>query len=93
MEFYEMSRWSRRFDLVTNRIGVFNQVLGCRYDHSPTNPMRLVRSGRGYDVTFDGDVLTSFSLWDLAEIERSFAVVDQWSSCVWQLGRFGVLAV
>lgn len=92
LKFDEMLLWSRRFDLVSNRVQIVNQLLGCRYDFSPTNPMRLVRTVSGYDVTFDGEVLASFRIWDLADIDDAIGVVEQWSSCVWRLGRYGVLA-
>lgn len=93
MGFEDMERWSRVFRVVENRIGIVNQLLGCRYDGARENPMRL-EYGRGvYSVRFRGDVLCTFGAWDLSGVELARALVDHWSDCLWQVREMGCLSV
>lgn len=53
----EMVEWTRLFDLVANRVGVFNQIMGCHYAHSADNPMLLKKCKKRYEIYYDGSLL------------------------------------
>lgn len=91
MGYEEMSLWAKVFDLLKNRLGVCNQILGCRYHHSPDNPVRLVCHSGVYVVSFCGDEMVRFRAWDLEALTGACELLDHWQDCMWQLARSGRL--
>ena len=89
LTYADMVDWARLHDLIANRVGIVNQLLGCRYAVSPTNPMGVRRDGSQYEVLCDGAVLASYGVWDVDGIRTAYELVDHWSDCVWQLSRLG----
>lgn len=88
----DMVDWSRLCDLVSNRVGIVNQVLGCRYAHSLDNPMVIRRVEKSYEIVFKGEAIASYGIWDVEGIRAAYGIVDHWSECVWQLARAGRLS-
>lgn len=91
IDVYALSRWSDMVDLLCNRVAIVNQLHGCRYDHSPENPMRVNCRRGDYVVSYRDAEVASFSTYDFESLSSSLSVVGAWSSCVWQLSRAGVL--
>lgn len=91
LSYGDMVEWSRLFDLVSNRVGVCNQVLGCKYAHSPENPLVLKRCGKRYEIVFNGETFASFGVWDLESLRVVCDGMGAWSDCLWQLSRGGLL--
>lgn len=91
LEYGDMVEWTRLMDLATNRVGVCNQLLGCRYAHSAENPMVMKRCGKRYEISFDGEHWASFGVWDLDGIRTVVDSLDAWADCIWQLSRYGAL--
>lgn len=90
---YEViARWADLFDLLANRVAVCNQLLGCKYDHSPENPMVLCYRSGEYHVSFDGCDIVTFGLYDNYALSRAYDMVDAWQDCIWMLGRAGRLS-
>jgi hypothetical protein len=93
LDYGDMLEWSRLYDLLLNRLGVCNQILGCRYAMAPDNPLTLRKSGSMYEVGFCGEVLADFKVWDLDGLRSVFGEMDTWSDCMWMLSRAGRLSV
>ena len=88
----EMLRWSRDYDLLCNRVGVVNEVLGCRYHHGVDSLLRVAYSHGRYCVTFDGSEVARFGVWDCSGLSSALATVDAWADCVWRVRRVGLLS-
>lgn len=84
LSFDVMQVWTCKFDLLRNRIGVVNQLLGCRYHNGNDARMCMTRVSGGYDVCFDSDVISSFRLWDIDSLTMTFEKVDAWADCLWR---------
>ena len=92
MDYAQMDRFVRTSDLVYNRVGLVNEVLGCRYHHANDNPMRCERDGGRYRVMYRDAVVAQYFVWDLESVDAAFSVVDDWLSCLWLLRRDGKLS-
>lgn len=87
----DMVDWSRLSDLVSNRVGMVNQLLGCHYAHSLDNPMVVRRVEKSYEILFKENCIAAYGVWDLDGIRAAYEVVNRWSDCVWHLARDGRL--
>lgn len=92
VDFAEMDRFVRLSDLVYNRVGVVNEILGCRYHHAWDNPMRCEREGGNYRVFYGDAVVAKYSVWDTQSAQAAFGVVDDWARCLWLVRRAGRLS-
>lgn len=81
---------SNLIDLITNRIGVCNTLLGCRYAHANGNPLSLVYSSHKYHYTVCGEELITVGACDVDGLRKLFDVVDKYVDCIWYLGRGNV---
>lgn len=90
--FEDLAVWSRVFRLLDNRVACINQILGCRYACSPSNPCRLLYDSGKYRVTFEGCLVCSFGVYDLPTIDAAFAVVDALADAVWHSRRVSCMA-
>lgn len=77
-------------DLITNRIGVCNTLLGCRYAQANGNPLALTYRGRKYVFTVCGEELKEVGACDVEGLEDLFDIVDKYVDCIWYLGRGNV---
>lgn len=91
MDFYEMARWSKKYDLVLNRVSIANQLFGCRYDFSNDNPMTISKEHGSYSVSYLDAEVANFRRNDLDSVDAALHVLDQWSRCLWLLSRSGRL--
>lgn len=91
MDYWEMERFVKDSDLVYNRIGICNEILGCRYHHASDNPMTLRYSHGRYVVAYLGDKVCDYRVWHLDEVRAAFDVVDAWARCLWLVRRGGNL--
>lgn len=87
--FDDVYRWVQLFDTLENRVAIINQLHGCRYDFSKTNPC-LLEHGRGwYLVKYDGNEIARFRVYDLDSITSAFGIVDGFANAIWLLRRAG----
>ena len=91
LTYADMVEWSRLLDLLTNRVGMCNQLMGCRYAHSPENPLVMKRCKRRYEISFNGEYLGGFGVWDLDGLRAVCDSIGAWSDCLWNLSRSGML--
>lgn len=91
MEYWEMSDFVRESKVVSNRVGVCNEILGCKYHHANDNPLTLVYSHGRYEVRYLGDLICSYRVWHLDEVRNASRIVDDWSRCLLLLRRGGQL--
>lgn len=85
-------RVSRSVDLIVNRVGIANQILGCRYSHSNGNPLRVrySRKRRAYVLDVFGVEHIECGCCDVEGLERLFNIVDNFAGLLWLLSRGGV---
>lgn len=88
----EMVEWSSLFDTLTNRMGICNQVLGCRHANAGDNPLVCRREGPSYVVRFAGEPISEFGVWDLEGIRDTVALLDHWQDCMWHLSSSRMIA-
>lgn len=84
LEWEQMCRFTKVYDLISNRIGIINEVLGRPLHHSHDNPMRLDYTQGRYSVTFDGSRIADFGVYDLDGASSALAVLDAWQDCLWR---------
>lgn len=78
------------FDVVTNRVSVINQILGCKYDFQIDNPL-LISSRRGrVSVTVYGAEFASSRMSDSDGLKAMLYVLDSLKAGLWLLSRGGV---
>lgn len=92
LTYKEIAVWTETFTLLANRVGCFNQILGCKYDHAPDNPLVLCYGSGLYHVMYGGCDVVTFGLYDLDELATAFTLVDAWQDCAWNLARDGRLS-
>lgn len=91
MTCYDALRWTKLHDLIINRLGVANQILGCRYDFSSDNPC-VLRTSRGWYVCeVNGMELCSWRRYDESTTRRALARVDALAGLLWSARRAGGL--
>ena len=91
MDYCEMERFVKLSDLVYNRVGICNEILGCRYSHACDNPLRLRYSHGRYVVTYLGDKVCDYGVWHVDEAAAAYDCLDAWSRCLWLVRRAGNL--
>lgn len=91
MTVHDITRWSKLYDLVLNRVGIANQLFGCRYDFASDNPMVITKCHGIYSVSYLDSEVASFAVNDLDGVSSALQVLDQWSRCLWLLSRSGRL--
>lgn len=80
--------WGKVYDVIANRVSVINQMHDCRYKRAHGNPCALLyRAGR-YEVTYCGEVVARFGLYDMTEVDAAFERVDMLARALWA-GRSG----
>lgn len=77
-------------DLITNRIGICNTLLGCRYAHANGNPLALSYRGHTYVFSVCGEVLRTVGACDVDGLRQLYDIVDKYVDCIWYLGRGNV---
>lgn len=92
LHYDDIARWAEMFDALANRVALCNQLLGCKYDHAPDNPMVLFWRNGEYHVSFDDKQIVTFALYRNNELSSAFDMVDAWYDCIWMLGRSGRLS-
>lgn len=70
-------------DLIANRVGVTNEVLGCRYQHAAGNPLVLEYQYGMAVVKVKGNDLCEYGQGDRLGALRAFVMVDAISRYVW----------
>lgn len=87
----DMVRWTQTLDMLANRIGIINQLLGCKYCHGSDSICKLVYSKGEYLVTFDGATIAAFGIYDNAGLSDASVTLNAWSDAIWHVGRIGKL--
>lgn len=82
--YYIMRRWNKCFALIRNRVGVANEILGCRYHHCRSNPVRLSYSGGTYVVDYGSLGGVTFGVYDLPTIERALDWCNAQNDYLWE---------
>lgn len=91
MTYEDMDYYTRVFNLIFNRVGIINQILGCRYDFDASNPCVVRHVGHEWRVDYYGSCVASWHIWDLPGIESAFARVDALDDALWITRRVGML--
>ena len=84
-----MCAWQRKHDLIVNRVGIMNQIVGCRYDLKSDNPYAIVYEHGSYTFTYFATPVVSWKVYDLAQVDHAFEVADAWSQCTWLMNVNG----
>lgn len=92
MCYEDVTRWSQSLDLLMNRVGILNQILGCKYDQAPDNPLRLVCVRRSYVCEVCGCAFVRFRLYDIDGLESAISALDSFVEGLWLLNRTGRLS-
>lgn len=87
----EITECARLHDLIYNRVGICNQILGCRYHHNADNPLRIVKTGAVGVVTVDDVKVGEFKGLDRESLLKVYDMVDSWSELMWHLSRTGFI--
>lgn len=93
MDRYDYDECARMVNLITNRVGACNQLLGARYKIHGDNPVKLVSTSGGVRVLALDVELGEYKGLDLDSLRRVYDVVDSWAECIWHLSRTGFLKV
>ena len=93
LDLNDMERWTKKHDLLLNRIAVINQIHGCQYDHSCGNPCAVSYRLGTYSCIYAGDVLTTWRVYDLPSVDSALVLVDSLSDALWRIRRAGFLRV
>lgn len=85
-------RSAKAVDLISNRVGIINELFGCRYHHMCGNPLvfRRSRATRRYELSVFGCVAMSSGTCDYEGLEQMFEVVHELSEIVSLLRRGGM---
>lgn len=86
-----MTECAKLHELISNRVGICNELLGCRYHHATTNPVRFITTG-GESVVrvLDTEVGRCRGL-DRESLRKVYDIVDSWSELIWDLSRYGYI--
>ena len=93
LSYSDLVIWSKDYDLVLNRVKVVNQLHGCSYADSPSNPCRVLYDHGEYSVLYRGSRLCSFGVYDVVGVSSALSVVDSFADTVWSFSCAGLLAV
>lgn len=89
VSYQDVHAWVKVDKAIQNRVAIINEIHGCRYDSSPGNPCALRwRKGR-YVVTYCGEEIASYLLYDMPSVDGAFAKVDVLSNALWHARRLG----
>lgn len=77
-------------DLIANRVGVANTLLGCRYAHALGNPVGIHYRNGVYRFSVCGEEIMSVRACDVDGLRKLFEIVDKYVDCIWYLGRGNV---
>ena len=93
LRYSDLVIWAKDYELVLNRVKVINQLYGCSYVDSPSNPCRIVYDHGEYSVFYLDGRLCTFGVYDVPGVSSALAVVDSYANSVWSLSCSGLLAV
>lgn len=79
----DMRYWALVHDVVSNRCKIANQLHNCRYDRNYANPCKLEHKGGTYTLTLYGEVITTYSLYDVEEVESSLEMASLITNLLW----------
>lgn len=77
-------------DTVINRVGIINQILGCKYDHQMGNPCEVyLRRGRLTVKVCGGELATS-GIYDGEGLIAVLYVLDSFKGGLWLMRSGGM---
>ena len=82
LSYADLVIWTKRYGLLCNRVKVVNQLHGCRYEQSPTNPCRVLYDHGEYSVLYRGSRLCTFGVYDVSGVSSALAVVDSFAKSI-----------
>lgn len=91
LAYEEVTAWTENHDLILNRVGIANQILGCRFDHAPENPLVVERRRGAYVCKVGGGLFSGWKLYDAKSSEEALAAIDAFKEGLWLLSRTGRL--
>lgn len=86
---YERVKFEKMHGLIANRVGIVNELLGCRYHHAKGNPCVVTSSGARHVLAFGGVDCATWRDWDLEAVRTAFGWVDVFAASVWRLSCGG----
>lgn len=89
MDFGTLRDWATKYDLLVNRVGIVNEMLGCNYHISDENPMIIAKRDNSYSVRMYGEVIVSFRHYDNCGLIDAIECVELWHDVIWSLQRNG----
>lgn len=89
LDYNEMVLFAKNIDLLKNRVGIINEILGLPYHHASTNPVRLfLRRGR-YVFEVCGSEVACFGSYDADGVSAALSYAESVSDALWHLRRGG----
>lgn len=85
--------WTRKHDLIANRVALINQMHGCQYDYSGGNPCVMRYHGGWYEVVYCGTQVACWNLYDVPSVNYAFERIDVLNDILWNGRRDGCLSL
>lgn len=92
LAYEEVTAWTENHDLILNRVGIANQILGCRFDHSPDNPLVVEQRRGGYVCKVGSAYFHGWKLYDASSSAEALKAIDSFKQGLWLLNRTGRLS-
>lgn len=87
---YTYEQTARLVDVISNRVSVINQILGCRYDFAWSNPVTVVARRGRLKVKIFGVTFKTARLCDSDQLDDVVVALDLLKSALWLMSRGGV---
>ena len=87
MNYADVSTYTDYHDLVINRMSLCNELLGCRYHSSLSNPLVLKYKYGKYKVLVSGSEIAEFRPYDLDGVPDAYQRLDGLYNGLWYLLR------
>lgn len=91
MNIYEMNNWTKKHDLLLNRIAMVNQIHGCDYGWCCGAPCIVTYSKGWYVCDYFGMRLCAWASYDVPSLDAAFSKVDSLADSLWLIRRAGCL--
>lgn len=91
MDFGTLRTWADRYDVLVNRVGICNEILGCARRIARGNPVQLVQDCTLIRVITFKEYLGQCEIYDLAQLDELIDLVERWQDCIWLLSANGYI--
>lgn len=83
--------WTKAHELIKNRVGIVNELLGYRYHFDAHNALVLDWSDGRWRLVFDGIQKCEYRVYDLDTVRPALEWVKSFADACWMLRRAGAI--